>query len=90
MNAATAQRVGRMMSYNVVSHYGRESFPALNIAAKTGTAELGDGTTHAWFVGFLADESHPYAFVVLLERGGGGLVNAGPIANTVLQAAVRE
>ena len=90
MNASTAQRVGRMMSYNVVSHYGRESFPALNIAAKTGTAELGDGTTHAWFVGFLADESHPYAFVVLLERGGGGLVNAGPIANTVLQAAVRE
>lgn len=89
MLASTAQRVASMMSYNVFSHYGRENFPALNIAAKTGTAELGDGTTHAWFVGFLADESHPYAFVVLLERGGGGLVNAGPIANTLLQAAIR-
>ncbi len=90
MLASTAQRLASMMSYNVFSHYGRQNFPALNIAAKTGTAELGDGTTHAWFVGFLADESHPYAFVVLVERGGGGLVNAGPIANTILQAAVRD
>ena len=58
------------------------------LLAKTGTAELGDGTSHAWFAGFLDDEAHPYAFVVLVERGGGGLTNAGAVANTVLQAAV--
>ena len=42
------------------------------------------------FVGFLADEEHPYAFVVLVENGGGGLYAAGPVANALLQAAVRS
>ena len=88
MEADTADKLKQMMSYNVVSHYGSDRFPGLNICAKTGTAELGDGTSHAWFAGFLDDEAHPYAFVVLVERGGGGLTNAGAVANTVLQAAV--
>lgn len=88
MEADTADKLKQMMSYNVVSHYGSDRFPGLNICAKTGTAELGDGTSHAWFAGFLDDEAHPYAFVVLVERGGGGLTNAGAVANAVLQAAV--
>ena len=54
------------------------------------TAEVGDGTSHSWFTGFLADEAHPYAFVVMIEHGGAGLANAGSVANTVLQAAVAE
>ena len=41
-------------------------------------------------VGFLEDDAHPYAFVVLLERGGGGLAAAAPVARTMLQAAVRK
>ena len=58
--------------------------------AKTGTAELGgDLTSHAWFVGFLDDEEHPYAFVVLVENGGGGLTVASPIAYRVLQHCMR-
>ncbi|MBR4078187.1 MAG: penicillin-binding protein [Oscillospiraceae bacterium] len=76
------------MKYNVELTYGKGSFPGLNIGAKTGTAEVGDGTDHAWFVGFLDDAEHPYAFVVQVERGGGGLSVAGSIANKVLQAAV--
>ena len=88
MEADTADKLKQMMSYNVVSHYSSDRFPGLNVCAKTGTAELGDGTSHAWFAGFLDDEAHPYAFVVLVERGGGGLTNAGAVANTVLQAAV--
>ena len=58
------------------------------ICAKSGTAEVGDGTSHAWFVGFLDDPSNPYAFVVVVEHGGGGLAAAGSVANTVLQALV--
>ena len=54
------------------------------------TAEVGDGTSHAWFTGFLLDDAHPYAFVVLVENAGGGLTNAGAVANTVLQAAVNK
>ena len=79
-----------MMNYNVSAHYGTNRFPGLNLCAKTGTAEVGDGTSHAWFTGFLLDDAHPYAFVVLVENAGGGLTNAGAVANTVLQAAVNK
>lgn len=88
LDAATAEKMASMMNYNVQYAYGSGSFPSLSICAKTGTAEVGDGTDHAWFVGFLQDEEHPYAFVVQVERGGGGLSVAGAIANRVLQKAV--
>ena len=79
-----------MMNYNVQNAYGSWVFPGLDVSAKTGTAEVGDGTSHAWFTGFLLDDAHPYAFVVLVENAGGGLTNAGAVANTVLQAAVNK
>ena len=90
MNQETALIMKEYMKYNVEHTYGTGSFPGLTIGAKTGTAEVGDGTDHAWFVGFLDDEEHPYAFVVQVERGGGGLSVAGSIANKVLQAAVAK
>ena len=91
MQADTADRLAAMMNYNVVAHYDPDNnFPGLPLCAKTGTAELGDGTSHAWFVGFLNDEAHPYAFVVLVEHGGGGLRVAGPIANRLLQYATSK
>jgi peptidoglycan glycosyltransferase len=77
-----------MMSYNVVYSYGEWRFPGLKLCAKTGTAEVGNGSSHAWFAGFLDSEEFPLAFVVLVENGGGGLAAAGPVANSVLQAAV--
>lgn len=86
MPADTANRLKQMMNFNVVDHYrGEENFPGLRLCAKTGTAELGDGASHAWFVGFLADDTHPYAFVTLVERGGYGLTAAGSVTNEVLQ-----
>ena len=89
LSADTAARIAEMMNHNVQASYGGEwTFPGLNVSAKTGTAEVGDGTSHAWMTGFLDDPNHPYAFVVLVEHAGGGLTNAGPVANAVLQAAV--
>ena len=90
LSATTANKLRDMMNYNVSAHYGTNRFPGLNLCAKTGTAEVGDGTSHAWFTGFLLDDAHPYAFVVLVENAGGGLTNAGAVANTVLQAAVNK
>ena len=84
----TANTLSWMMNYAVAEHYGPENFPGLNLCAKTGTAELGDGSSNGWFAGFLDDEAHPYAFVVMIERGGYGIVSAAPVANTILQAAV--
>ena len=86
MDEKAAEFIGECMNYNVVYAYGKNNFPWLDLAAKTGTAELGDGTTHAWFVGYLRSGA-PLAFAVLLEQGGGGLVQAGPVANHVLQLA---
>lgn len=88
LSADTAGQLADMMEYNVLNSYGSWTFPGLAICAKSGTAELGDGTSHAWFTGFLRDDDHPYAFVVVIEHGGGGLKNAGAVANAVLQAAV--
>ncbi|MDO4816163.1 MAG: penicillin-binding transpeptidase domain-containing protein [Bacillota bacterium] len=91
INKTTADKLADMMNYNVAFKYGTGTFPGLNISAKTGTAQVGEGKeNHAWFVGFLNDDAHPYAFVVLVENGGSGLGAAGAVANTVLQAAVNN
>ena len=47
MDAETAEYAGECMSYDVAYGYGRDRFPGLDLCAKSGTAEIGDGTTHA-------------------------------------------
>jgi peptidoglycan glycosyltransferase len=79
------------MRNDVVSKYGQYNFPGLDIHAKSGTAELGNGKEpHAWFVGFIKNKHYPYAFVVLVENGGYGSEVAGSVANTVLQEVVNS
>ena len=89
VHASTASQVKEMMKNNVVQTYGTDRFRGLDIGAKSGTAEVGgDKRPNAWFAGFLDDPEHPYAFIVLVENGGGGASVAGEIAATVLQACV--
>ncbi|MCD7749590.1 MAG: penicillin-binding protein, partial [Oscillospiraceae bacterium] len=88
MSSATANTLSEMMSYNVEYSYGSSCYPGLEMHAKSGTAEVGDGTSHAWFAGFITNSDAPLAFVVVVENGGGGYAVASPIANTVLQQAV--
>lgn len=90
MPSATAQRLSEMMRNNVQVEYGAGNYPGLEIHAKTGTAEVGDGTTHAWFAGFITNADAPYAFVVMAERAGSGYAVASPIANKVLQACIKD
>lgn len=90
ISASTASRLQSMMRYCVTLTYGEDSFPGLDICAKSGTAEVDGASPHAWFCGFLRDPEHPYAFVVLVENGGSGAAVAGAVANTVLQAAVAD
>ncbi|NLD19424.1 MAG: penicillin-binding protein [Clostridiales bacterium] len=86
LDSATAESLTEMMSNNVVNHYGSDMFPGLSICAKSGTAEVGGNKDpNAWFVGFLDDSEHPYAFAVLVENGGYGADAAGSVANDVLQ-----
>lgn len=88
---STANTIAEMMHNNVIETYGQERFPDMDICAKSGTAEVGpDKSPNAWFTGFLRDESTPYAFIVLVENGGGGSSVAGTVASRVLSAAVER
>jgi len=83
LTESTAAELKTMMRNNVVSNYGDENFPGLDLHAKTGTAEVGDGRSpHGWFTGFSGD----YAFIVCVENGGSGISAAAPVAKKVLMA----
>lgn len=87
----TASTLATMMRNNVLNNYGQKNFPNLTLCAKSGTSQSdSSGQTHAWFTGFLQDDSHPYAFIVYVENGGSGSKTAGKIANKVLQTAIEN
>jgi penicillin-binding protein A len=71
----------------------RLGIPGIPVAGKTGTAQRGDGTSHAWIVGFAPADSPRVAVAVIIEgqpgasEATGGRV-AAPIARAVLQAAL--
>ncbi len=86
INQSTASQVKTMMRNNVINNYGDDLFPGMSFGGKTGTAEVADEADHAWFMGFSADESFPYAIVVLAENGGKASEVAVPIASEVMIA----
>lgn len=91
IDGTTARTIADMMHNNVIETYGQDRFPGMDICAKSGTAEVGpDKTPNAWFTGFLRDSATPYAFIVLVENGGGGSSVAGSVASRVLTAAVEK
>ncbi len=88
--ADTAGTLRTMLRNNVEQTYGASRFPD-GTCAKSGTAEVGGGLTpNAWFAGFIDDPNHPYAFIVLVENGGGGASVAGEVASDVLNAIVEK
>ncbi len=92
LSSETAAEIKEMLRYNVKEQYGDYNYEGLNLCAKSGTAQIDAEDSHntAWFVGFMDDAEHPYAFVVLVEYGNSGSQTAGPIANKVLQALVNK
>lgn len=57
------------------------------IACKTGTAEVGDGSkdTHAWLTAFAPADDPQISITVLVERGGEGSDVAAPIVGDILK-----
>lgn len=85
----TAVKLKGMMRNNVRTVYGENKYEGLELAAKSGTAEVGEGKTpHSWFVGFMDREDCPLAFVVVIENGGIGSRAAGSVAGKVLRSAM--
>ncbi len=89
VSAATAGEVAEMMigavSYGTVTGAQVSGY---TVGGKTGTAEIGDGTVHSWFIGFIGDDEPRYAAAVVLEGGSGGLSSAVSIGRDILAATM--
>jgi len=87
-----AATLGKFMREVVTQGTGRKA-PATSVpmAGKTGTAELADAPSHAWFIGFApyGTGTHKIAFSVLVENGVYGGTNAAPAAAEIVNAAAK-
>ena len=83
------------MMVGVVQHgtATRVALPNVQVAAKTGTAQTGNNTSHTWMVAFAPAEAPAVVVAVIVENqpnvseATGGVV-AAPIARAVLQASL--
>jgi cell division protein FtsI/penicillin-binding protein 2 len=90
--ADAAQTLGRFMREVVTGGTGRRaSGTNVPMAGKTGTAELADAPSHAWFIGFApyGTGTRKIAFSVLVENGVYGGATAAPAAAEIVNAAVK-
>ncbi len=85
-----AQLLGGYMRDAVTNGTGRllSGHPA-RIAGKTGTAEVDEAASHAWFVGFAPHgaATRRVAFAVILENAGYGGASAASVAGQIVSAA---
>ncbi len=87
-----AQTLGKFMREVVTGGTGRRAGAAsVPMAGKTGTAELADGPSHAWFIGFApyGGNSRKVAISVLVENGVYGGTAAAPAAAEIASAAAK-
>jgi penicillin-binding protein A len=61
---------------------------SVQVAGKTGTAEVADAEPHAWFIGFAPADDPQVVVAVLVENAGTGGSIAAPIARQVIAAAL--
>jgi peptidoglycan glycosyltransferase len=92
VTSRVARLVGEMMVISVEEGWARGArLPGVQVAGKTGTAEVGGGVEpHAWFIGFAPADEPQYAIAILVENGGEGSRVAVPIARQVLEAALHQ
>jgi len=59
----------------------------LQVAGKSGTAELDPGSNpHSWFIAFAPAQNPQVAIAVIVENGGHGSARAAPIAGAMLRS----
>ena len=88
----TALILNQMMQRVVTSGTGTgAAIEGVTVAGKTGTAERGDGTNLAWFIGFAPADDPRVAVAVLVEDTlSTGGAEAAPLAAQVLRAALAQ
>ena len=85
------QTLGRFMREVVTGGTGRRGAASVAVAGKTGTAELANAPSHAWFIGYApyGAAARKIAFSVLVENGVYGGTAAAPAAAEIVNAAVK-
>jgi cell division protein FtsW (lipid II flippase) len=91
LSTDAAALLGKFMREVVTSGTGRRAAAQVEVAGKTGTAELADAPSHAWFIGFAPynGTAKKIAFAVLVENGVYGGTNAAPAAAEIVNAAAK-
>lgn len=62
----------------------------VEVAGKTGTAEVPPKAPHSWFISFAPADDPKIAVAVLVENGGDGEKQALPIARRILEAHLKS
>ena len=88
--AAENQMLARFLREVVTAGTGRRAEAAVAVAGKTGTAELENADSHAWFIGFApyGAGDRKIAFSILVENGIYGGQVAAPAASGIVNAAL--
>jgi penicillin-binding protein A len=90
--AATASQLNTMMQSVVNAGTATNAaLQGIQVAGKTGTAEKGDGTNLAWFIGFAPAEDPQVCIAVVIEdtQSTGGEA-AAPLAAAVMKTALAQ
>ena len=92
MTTDMATLISRYMQRTVESGTATSArIKGYTVCGKTGTAETSNDKStrdNAWFIGFIADESAPYAVSVVVEQSGTGGSVAAPLAAKALKKAI--
>jgi penicillin-binding protein 2 len=64
--------------------------PNLKMPWYRGAGNSGHELGHAWFIGFAPARAPRIAFAVMVEYGGSGGADAGPVARAILEACVEH
>jgi peptidoglycan glycosyltransferase len=93
-NVVSPDIAAQMRSLMVASaDYGYASaawVDGVEIGAKTGTAETGQDTSHAWFTGYAMDGNRKLVVSVIVEHAGSGGTHALPIGRELLISALAQ
>jgi peptidoglycan glycosyltransferase len=87
-----AQRLGEMMRGVVNGGTARGVFDSLpvQVAGKTGTAEVDRGKPHSWFAAYAPYSKPQYAISCIIENGGYGRSVAAPCVAEALKAILER
>jgi peptidoglycan glycosyltransferase len=91
MSEETASELNDMMQSVVQEGTGTAAaVSGIDVAGKTGTAEVTGGVNQAWFIGFAPADDPKIAIAVTVERTSGfGGPTAGPIFKSVAETILR-